>query len=80
MEKIDLIFTYTDTGNCRAYFKDENRYLYCIQEEMYNCFSFYRCSKDGEPSYQINKDQFCIPIIKIKNDKFVERINNYIKT
>lgn len=43
-----LKLTETDNGNCRVYYKD-GRKLYCFQEDKAGEFSFYTCSRDGEP-------------------------------
>lgn len=60
-----------NTGYCRIYFRNVaperalNNSVYCLQEEWtkakaektgYNQFVLYRCSKDGEPQYEIDLD------------------------
>lgn len=42
----------TDNGNCRVYYKKDKN-LYCFQEDSRDKFTFYRCSLDGEPSYEV---------------------------
>lgn len=42
----------TDNGNCRIYFKRSDL-LYAWQNEGSQGFKFYRCSRDGEPDYQV---------------------------
>jgi len=52
-------FRYEDTGNYRTYYtKGFNKY--CFQNDGshgVDNFVFYRCSKDGEPSYPIQKPE-----------------------
>ncbi len=47
-------FSHEDNGNCRVYFKN-NKLLYCWQDDGADGkeFNFYRCSSDGEPSYEV---------------------------
>ena len=47
-------FTHIDKSNCRKYFKDISRNIYCQYEEELN---YYICSKDGELSHIANKIQ-----------------------
>lgn len=45
-----------DHDNCRTYYRDEAKRLFCIQDEGYPhkaTLVFYRCSQDGEPSYPV---------------------------
>lgn len=44
-----------DNGYCRVYYKDENRVLYCLQEERPHLILFYECTKDGEPSHIVER-------------------------
>lgn len=43
---------YEDHGNARVYYKD-GRERYCWQQDFDNTFTFYFCSKDGEPQYPV---------------------------
>lgn len=59
MEKLELKWKGNDPGFCRVYFKDQNRNLYCIQDEGYSSntnFVLNICSKDGEPSHPVSLD------------------------
>jgi hypothetical protein len=60
-----------DNGYCRVYYNDENRNLYCLQEEMKGCFYFYFCSRDGEPSHTVEVDLSALPIPE--GDSYIER-------
>jgi hypothetical protein len=55
-----MSFHSEDTGFCRAYYTTCNKYnqkiLYCVQEEFTNVFVIYRCTKDGEPNYEVQPD------------------------
>ena len=46
-----------DNGNCRIYYRAENRALYCYQFEGRQGWTFNRCSQDGEPSHQVREPQ-----------------------
>lgn len=46
-----LKFAYEENGFCRVYYKGPHGSLYCWQND--GPFKFYRCSKDGEPSYEV---------------------------
>lgn len=46
-------FEREDNGNCRVYYRGQSRTLYCYQEDRPAQFTFYRCSRDGEPSYEV---------------------------
>jgi len=48
-----LNFAYEEEGYCRVYYKGPHGSLYCWQWEGGNVWQFYRCSKDGEPSYEV---------------------------
>lgn len=41
-----------DNGFCRVYYKRERR-LFCWQEDRPGVFTFYVCSRDGEPSHEV---------------------------
>jgi hypothetical protein len=43
-----LKFSHTDNGNCRVYYK-LGRSVRCFQEDRPGEFTYYTCSKDGEP-------------------------------
>lgn len=45
-------FVETDNGNCRVYYRDAKRNLRCFQEDRRDQFTFYICSRDGEPEYE----------------------------
>lgn len=47
-------FLEEDNGNCRVYYRENGR-LYCYQLASTRPlrFEFYRCSQDGEPSYEV---------------------------
>ena len=57
MEKTEKYkFQSIDSGNCRAYYK-KGRNLYCIQDDGAwgkRELRFYFCSRDGEPSHNVN--------------------------
>ena len=43
-------------GMCgREYFMDDEKYLYCLDDELY------ACSKDGEPSHRVKREGFKFP-------------------
>jgi hypothetical protein len=44
----ELKFKHTDNGNCRVYYR-YGRALRCFQEDRPGEFTYYICSKDGEP-------------------------------
>lgn len=65
-----------DSGFCRVYYTapgklSNSKLLYCFQQEWsaaqakkygYPLFKFYRCSRDGEPDYEIPLEQiFSVP-------------------
>ena len=68
-------FAGEDPGFCRVYYR-KDKCLYCLQDE--SCwgnihFKFYRCSKDGEPSYEVKfPDQSQL-------DKVPENVDRKIK-
>jgi len=43
-----LKYKYTDSGNCRVYFK-QSKNLYCLQPSYSNHLALMPCSSDGEP-------------------------------
>jgi hypothetical protein len=40
-------------GFCRVYYRDGRGPLYCWQNDHADRWSFYRCSRDGEPSHMV---------------------------
>jgi hypothetical protein len=48
--RIQIKFTHSDKGNCRRYFTDDRKNIYCQYEGESD---YYICSKDGEPSYKL---------------------------
>lgn len=51
-----------DNGNCRVYYK-RGKHLFCWQLDRPGQFSFFVCSRDGEPSYEVTADIWCpLPI------------------
>lgn len=48
-----LKFHSEDNGNCRVYYRRDDRALFCFQLDSPGSFLFFRCSKDGEPSYEV---------------------------
>lgn len=46
-----LKFARTDNGNCRVYYRSL-RDVRCFQEDRPGEFTYYVCSKDGEPEYE----------------------------
>jgi len=48
-----------DPGNCRVYYRgEENKHLYCKQEDAPGKFVWYRCTTDGEPWYPLRNVNF----------------------
>ena len=45
-------FDQVDEGFCRIYYKQQKS-LFCFQENFPNDFTFYNCSKEGEPEYPL---------------------------
>jgi len=52
---LQLKYKYTDSGNCRVYFK-QGKQLYCLQPSFSNHLALMPCSNDGEPISQIAND------------------------
>lgn len=48
-----IVFDAEDNGFCRVYYRTKGRLLYCWQEESAGRFVYYRCSRDGEPSHEV---------------------------
>ena len=51
-----LKYDYEENGYCRVYYKGPQGSLYCWQNDGVGgvpFWKFYRCSKDGEPSYEV---------------------------
>lgn len=46
-------FLREDHDNCRVYYRGADNGLYAYQEDEPNAFTLYRCSRDGEPSYEV---------------------------
>lgn len=68
---LQLTLHSVDSGFCRVYYTapgklTNSKLLYCFQQEWraghaqkygYPMFKFYRCSRDGEPDYEIDFGQ-----------------------
>ena len=45
----------TDEGHCQVYYTNDVKYLYCLQKQNNKGdYTLLRCSKDGEPSYEVD--------------------------
>ncbi|QHF00711.1 hypothetical protein LCG56_28555 (plasmid) [Pseudomonas cannabina pv. alisalensis] len=56
-----LTLHHTDNGNCRIYFKDNAKRLVCFQPaHLKGQFSLLACSRDGEPSHNIEFSGYII--------------------
>lgn len=58
MGQLDLKFKYEDSGNCRVMYtapgkNPRHKLVYCLQKTYGKEYALYRCSRDGEPSYEI---------------------------
>lgn len=56
MHKLELKYHSTDSGDCRVYYKSCDKtikLLYCLQKD-YDTYKLYICSRDGEPSHEVN--------------------------
>ena len=52
---------YDDTGYCRKYYRSTNNFLYCTQWIDNNGnYSWYNCTKDGEPIQELHNICFFI--------------------
>lgn len=59
-----LKFVRTDNGNCRVYYRNERR-VRCFQEDRPGEFTYYVCSKDGEPD---SEGKTIFPIDRLPGD------------
>lgn len=58
-----LTYRECDNGNCRVYYTHENR-LFCWQSysrKPLDAFRFYVCSRDGEPSHEVDPLRYVTP-------------------
>lgn len=58
-------FHETDNGNCRVYYRGPQA-LRCFQEDTRGIFTFYVCSRDGEPSFPASEEK--IELDRVPND------------
>lgn len=68
-----------DNGYCRIYYQlDENKKMYCIQQDFENIYNPYICNNEwGEPEYKVNVplELFEVP----KGDSEIEKgVRNYL--
>jgi hypothetical protein len=56
-KSFDIKFTHTDNGFCRCHYKTP-QYPVCIQLYLDGVYKQYRCTKDGEPSYELTGKEF----------------------
>jgi hypothetical protein len=47
-----------DNDNCRLYFRDDERVLYCFQREGRGQFEFFECTEEGEPLAHADVESF----------------------
>lgn len=47
-----------DNDNCRVYFRDDERTLYCFQLEGRGKFEFFECTDEGEPLVHADLESF----------------------
>jgi hypothetical protein len=47
-----------DNDNCRIYFRDDDRTLYCFQLERRGEFEFFECTAQGEPLAHVDLESF----------------------
>lgn len=62
--KVALTFSMVDSGNCRVYYKDPHKRLFCFQLDRPKKFKLLYCTRDGEPSHTVehlNKDLLDFP-------------------
>ncbi|WP_282366412.1 hypothetical protein [Pseudomonas sp. PS02290] len=62
--KVSLTFSLVDSGNCRVYYKDPLKRLFCFQLDRPKQFKLLYCTRDGEPSHTVehlNKDLLDLP-------------------
>lgn len=62
--KVALTFSMVDSGNCRVYYKDPLKRLFCFQLGRPKKFKLLYCTRDGEPSHTVehlNKDLLDFP-------------------
>lgn len=70
-----------NSGFCRVYFTYKQQ-VYCIQEDSIDQFTFYRCTKDGEPSYCVGmpkKHQFMLERWEDIDAPIVVKVRKYIQ-
>lgn len=54
---LDLKYDYTESGFCRVNYiarHGQNKFYYCLQLVSRGIYALYQCTKDGEPSHEIN--------------------------
>lgn len=47
-----------DNDNCRVYFRDDERNLFCFQRAGRSNFEFFECTRSGEPLCHAELDDF----------------------
>lgn len=73
----NLIYHYTDNGFCRAYYLSEKG-IYALQKDIGSHYSLFVCTSEGEPSHEVDINNFNIPEPPKVNCKTDEEIIKFL--
>lgn len=75
----ELKFHSIDSGFARVYFRNYPL-IYCLQEINKNKLALYRCSRDGEPSYELSPKNFdfTLPRKYDDQDNLMKLVVNFV--
>ena len=90
---LHLKYKSTDNGSCRCYYTAPGKnprqtLLYCLQEEWtkkqaekygYQQFVLYRCTRDGEPNYEIPLENISSINKATSNKSTAINLNEFLK-